>query len=60
MKIRIEVLTQKPISEILKDNGYIYDNDMRYLRDEDNVRYKIAWVHLNDWGRITYIDLVTI
>ena len=60
MTTRIEVLTQKPVSEILRDSGYIFDNDNRYLYDEENVRYKIAWVHSNSWGQTSYIDLILI
>lgn len=60
MKKRIEVLTQKPVDEILKDHGYTFDDDHRYLYDENNVRYKVAWVHSNSWGQTTYIDLITV
>lgn len=60
MKTRIEVLTQKTVDEILNDNGYIFDNDHRYLFDEDNIRYKITWIHKNSWNQVTYIDLITV
>ena len=60
MKTRIEVLTQKTVSEILSDSGYRFDDDHRYLYDEENVRYKIAWIHSNAWGQASYIDLINI
>lgn len=60
MRTRIEVLTQKTVDEIMNDNGYIFDNEHRYLFDEDNIRYKIAWIHRNDWNQVTYIDLITV
>lgn len=60
MKTRIEVLTKKTVDEILNDSGYIFDNDHRYLFDEDNIRYKIAWIHSNAWNQVTYIDLITV
>ena len=60
MKTRIEVLTQKTVDEILNDNGYFFDNNHRYLFNEDNIRYKIAWIHRNGWNQVTYIDLITV
>lgn len=60
MITRIEVLTQKSVDEILKDSGYTYDDDHRYLYDDDNMRYKVSWVHINSWGQTSYIDLITI
>jgi hypothetical protein len=60
MKTRIEVLTQKSVDEILKDHGYTYDDDHRYLYDENNVRHKIAWIHSNSWGQTSYIDLIIV
>lgn len=60
MKTRIEILTQKPVDEILKNCGYIYDKCNRYLFDRDNIRYKVAWIHRNSWNQITYIDLITV
>jgi hypothetical protein len=60
MKKRIEVLTQKSVAQILSDHGYTYDDDHRYLYDEYNVRYKVAWIHSNSWGQTTFIDLIIV
>jgi hypothetical protein len=60
MKTRIEVLTQKTVDEILSDRGYRFDDDHRYLYDDENVRHKIAWIHSNSWGQTSYIDLITV
>jgi hypothetical protein len=44
----------------LSDRGYRFDDDHRYLYDDENVRHKIAWIHSNSWGQTSYIDLITV
>jgi len=39
-------------------NGYTTSKTDERLYVKDCQLYKVAWVHRNDFGQITYIDLV--
>lgn len=57
MKTRIEVITCDSYENILLGCGY---EKVGRLYVKDAILYKIAWLHLNNWGQLVYIDLIKV
>ncbi|MFO8054734.1 MAG: hypothetical protein R6U19_06170 [Bacteroidales bacterium] len=57
MKTRIEVITDERHEEILSKNGY---KQVGRFFQRNGRQYKIAWLHLNDWEQLVYIDLIEV
>ena len=55
MKTRIQVLTDLSYDKILASIGYEKDGN---VYKKDGCMYKIAWLHTNSWGQLSYIDLI--